>query len=84
MTKKFVTATQKNNWNGNIQVVGLSGVDEEGNKFAVTCERASKEIRQNMSEFYLWNGKDKYIQLMSVANYVEAMDYDEELNLQNL
>ena len=84
MTKKFVTSTQKNNWNGNIQIVGLEGVDESGNEFAVTCERASKEIRQNMSEFYLWDGKDKYIQLMSVANYVEAIEHDEDLNLQKL
>jgi len=84
MTKKFVTSTQKNNWNGNIQIVGLAGVDESGNEFVVTCERASKEIRQNMSEFYLWDGKEKYIQLMSVANYVEAIEHDEELNLQSL
>jgi len=77
MTKKFVTSTQKNNWNGNIQIVGLEGVDEHGNEFFVTCERASKEIRQNMSEFFLWDGDEKFIQLMSVANYVEAIDYDE-------
>lgn len=84
MKKKFVTATDKNSWNGNIQVVGLSGVDEDGNEFAVTCERASKEIRQHMSEYYLWDGQDRYIQLMSVANYVEAMEQDENLNLQSL
>lgn len=84
MTKKFVTSTQKNNWNGNIQIVGLTGVDEKGKEFIVSCERASKEIRQNISEFFLWDGKDKYIQLMSVANYVEAIEYDKDLNLQSL
>ena len=84
MTKKFVTSTEKRSWNGNVQVTGLIGVDENGAEFFVTCERASKEIRQHLSEFYLWDGQDKYIQLMSVANYVEAMDYDEDLNLQSL
>lgn len=84
MNKRYVTTTEKNNWNGNIQVVGLCGIDEEGCEFTVTCERASKEIRQHLSEYYLWDGADKYIQLMSVASYVEAMDYDESLNLQSL
>lgn len=84
MKKKYVTSTEKTNWNGNIQVTGLAGVDEEGHEFFVTVERASKEIRQHLSEYYLWDGDDKYIQLMSVASYVEAMDYDEILNLQSL
>ena len=82
--KKFVTATEKRNWNGNVQVVGLIGVDEDGNEFAVTCERASKEIRQHLSQYFLWDGQDKYIELMSVASYVEATEFDETLNLQNL
>ncbi|MCM8539633.1 MAG: hypothetical protein NE328_05110 [Lentisphaeraceae bacterium] len=84
MKKRYVTATDKNSWNGNVQVVGLNGVDEDGNEFSVTCERASKEIRQHLSEYYLWDGKEKYIRLMSVASYVEAMEYDECLNLQSM
>jgi len=84
MKTRYVTATEKRSWNGNVQVVGLSGFDTEGHEFNVSVERASKEIRQHLSEYYLWDGKEKYIQLMSVASYVEAMDFDAELNLQSL
>ncbi|MCM8528618.1 MAG: hypothetical protein NE327_18990 [Lentisphaeraceae bacterium] len=84
MKKRFVTATEKNSWNGNVQIVGLHGVDEDGQEFTVTCDRASKEIRQHINEYFLWDGQEKYIRLMSVASYVEAMEFDEQLNLQSL
>jgi len=32
----------------------------------------------------VWDGEEKVIELMSVANYVEAMEHDETLNLMGL
>lgn len=81
MIQRFVTSVDKTVWNGQTQINALIGVDENNQPFTVTTSQASKQIRMEKFYYFLWDGKEHFIQLMSVANYVEAMEYDERLNL---
>ena len=84
MKKRYVNKVEKTMWNSQPQIRSLSGIEADGTPFTATVERASKEIRMGLADYYLWDGDSKAIQLMSVANYVEAIEYDEDLNLYNL
>ena len=81
MIQRFVTSVDKTIWNGQTQINALIGVDENNQPFSVSTSQASKQIRMEKFHYFLWDGKEKFIQLMSVANYVEAMEFDEKLNL---
>ena len=81
MIQRFVTSVDKTAWNGQTQINALIGVDENNQPFTVSTSQASKQIRMEKFHYFLWDGKERFIQLMSVANYVEAMEYDEQLNL---
>ena len=81
MKQRFVTSVDKTVWNGQQQINALIGVDEDNNSFSVTTSQASREIRMEKFHYFLWDKHERFIQLMSVANYVEAMEYDEKLNL---
>ncbi|MCM8537608.1 MAG: hypothetical protein NE334_16830 [Lentisphaeraceae bacterium] len=80
MTQRFVTSVDKTTWNGQVQVNTLTGVDEDNVPFTVSASQASKQIRMEKFHYFLWDGKEKFIQLMSVANYVEPTEHDDELN----
>ncbi|MCH2207945.1 MAG: hypothetical protein MK132_19000 [Lentisphaerales bacterium] len=84
MIQRFVTSVDKTVWNGQTQINALIGVDENNQPFTVTTSQASKQIRIEKFHYFLWDGKEHFIQLMSVANYVEAMVFDERLNLYEL
>jgi hypothetical protein len=84
MKQRFVTTVDKTVWNGQEQINALIGVDEDNQKFSVTNAQASRDIRMEQFHYFLWDGKDKAIQLMSVANYVEPMEYDETLNFHTI
>ena len=81
---RYVTAIEKTMWNGQPQVSSLSGVDEESQPFTVTAAQASKHIRYEKFDYFLWDGKEKLIQLMSVAGYVEVMQKDPDLNFESM
>ena len=84
MIQRFVTSAEKSEWNGQVQISYLSGVDENNAPFTVTVSQASKQIRMQKFHYFLWDGKERFIQLMSVANYVEVMEQDPELNLNTI
>ena len=84
MTQRFVTSVDKTMWNGQAQVNSLSGVDEDNVPFTVSAAQASKQMRMEKFLYFLWDGNEKFIQLMSVANYVEASEHDDELNFNTL
>ena len=84
MIQRFVTSAEKSVFNGQTQISYLSGIDEERVPFTVSVSQASKQIRMEKFDYFLWDGKDKFIQLMSVANYVEVMEQDPELNLETI
>ena len=84
MMQRLVTSVDRTEWNGQTQINTLTGVDENREAFSVSNSQASRQIRMEQFEYYLWDGNKKFIQLMSVANYVEAMDEDDELNLFSL
>lgn len=84
MIQRFVTSVDKTVWNGQTQINALIGVDENNQPFTVNTSQASIQIRMKKFHYFLWDGKEKFIQLMSVANYVEAMEFDEKLNLNDM
>ena len=84
MIQRFVTSAEKSEWNGQAQISYLSGIDENNVPFTVSVSQASKQIRMETIDYFLWDGKKKFIQLMSVANYVEVMEQDPELNLNTI
>ena len=84
MKQRFVIAAEKSEWNGQTQISFLTGVDEDNVPFSVSVSQASKHIRQEKFHYFLWDKKDKFIQLMSVSSYVEVTEHDEELNLETI